>query len=89
MDSIKIMTENFVKSGKVRDIYSFNDDLIMVHTDRLSANNKHVVNVPGKGHILALISKYWFDRTRSIIDNHVIHYSDNYLVCKKCRSNSN
>jgi phosphoribosylaminoimidazole-succinocarboxamide synthase len=57
--------------GKVRDIYSVDDDhLLIVTTDRLSAYDV-VMNdpVPGKGEILTQISLFWFRMMQDIIDN--------------------
>ena len=82
--SINIMAYGLIKQGKVRDIYDCGQYLIMAHTDRLSAADKHVTNIDGKGHILSKISEFWFDKTSNIVNNHVIKYHNNYLVCKKC-----
>ncbi|MEJ2256520.1 MAG: phosphoribosylaminoimidazolesuccinocarboxamide synthase [Woeseiaceae bacterium] len=57
--------------GKVRDIYSVDDDhLLLVTSDRLSAYDV-VMNdpVPGKGEILTQISLFWFRMMEDIIDN--------------------
>ncbi|MDR1329490.1 MAG: phosphoribosylaminoimidazolesuccinocarboxamide synthase [Oscillospiraceae bacterium] len=61
-------------SGKVRDIYDVSDDtLVIVTTDRISAYDVVLpAPVPGKGAALNQISNFWFDRTRHIIQNHVI-----------------
>ncbi|MCO4812075.1 MAG: phosphoribosylaminoimidazolesuccinocarboxamide synthase [Gammaproteobacteria bacterium] len=57
--------------GKVRDIYSVDDDhLLMVTTDRLSAYDVVMPDpVPGKGEILTRISLFWFHMMSDIIDN--------------------
>lgn len=59
--------------GKVRDVYDLGDSLLIVVTDRISAFDV-VFNelIPDKGVILNSISAFWFDKTRSIIGNHVI-----------------
>ncbi|MEJ2297347.1 MAG: phosphoribosylaminoimidazolesuccinocarboxamide synthase [Woeseiaceae bacterium] len=57
--------------GKVRDIYSVDDDhLLLVTSDRLSAYDV-VMNdpVPGKGEILTQISLFWFRMMEDIIDS--------------------
>ncbi len=59
-------------SGKVRDTYEIEDDLLMVATDRLSAFD--VVfgqGIPYKGLVLTEISKFWFEQIESIIKTHV------------------
>jgi phosphoribosylaminoimidazole-succinocarboxamide synthase len=59
--------------GKVRDLYSVGDDLLLVATDRISAFD-HVLGsgIPGKGKILTQISLFWFDLLADIVPNHLI-----------------
>jgi len=62
-----------LQQGKVRDIYDMGDALLMVATDRISAFDVVMPEpVPDKGKVLTRISVFWFDRMRSIIDNHII-----------------
>jgi phosphoribosylaminoimidazole-succinocarboxamide synthase len=62
-----------VRRGKVRDIYDFGDKLLIVATDRISAFDVVLPNgIPDKGKILTQISKYWFDKTPDIIQNHLL-----------------
>jgi phosphoribosylaminoimidazole-succinocarboxamide synthase len=59
--------------GKVRDIFAAGDDLMMVATDRISAFDVVLPQaIPGKGQVLTGMSQYWFERTTSIVANHVI-----------------
>ncbi len=57
--------------GKVRDIYSVDDDhLLIVTTDRLSAYDVVMPDpIPGKGAVLTKISLFWFRMMADIIDN--------------------
>ncbi len=57
--------------GKVRDIYSVDDQhLLIVTTDRLSAFDVVMPDpVPGKGEVLTRISLFWFRMMADIIDN--------------------
>ena len=57
--------------GKVRDIYSVDDNhLLLVTTDRLSAYDVVMADpIPGKGEVLTRISLFWFHMMRDIIDN--------------------
>ena len=57
--------------GKVRDIYSIDDNhLLIVTTDRLSAYDVVMPDpVPGKGEVLTKISLFWFRMMSDIIDN--------------------
>lgn len=57
----------FIKHGKVRDIYSYKDKLIMVTTDRISAFD--VVSkqtLPYKGQIINEIAGHFLNQARSI-----------------------
>ena len=59
--------------GKVRDIYSVDDDhLLIVTTDRISAFDVILPNpIPGKGEVLTDLSNFWFERTAGIVENHL------------------
>ncbi|MFQ5994750.1 MAG: phosphoribosylaminoimidazolesuccinocarboxamide synthase [Acidiferrobacterales bacterium] len=59
--------------GKVRDIYGIGEThLLMVASDRLSAFDVVLPTpIPGKGRLLTAVSKFWFDRTRNIVANHL------------------
>jgi phosphoribosylaminoimidazole-succinocarboxamide synthase len=62
-----------VKHGKVRDIYEIEDKLLLVTSDRISAFDYILPNfIPGKGKLLNQISKFWFEKTQSIVKNHLI-----------------
>lgn len=59
--------------GKVRDLYSVGDALLLVATDRISAFD-HVLGtgIPGKGKILTQISLFWFELLKDLVPNHLI-----------------
>ncbi len=60
-------------TGKVRDTYDLGDRLLMVTTDRMSAFDCILPNgIPGKGEVLTRLSRFWFDRTRDVVPNHLI-----------------
>jgi phosphoribosylaminoimidazole-succinocarboxamide synthase len=64
---------NLIGHGKVRDIYSVKDYLLIVTTDRISAFDVIMSNpVPGKGVILNQMSAFWFEKMKDIIDNHIV-----------------
>jgi len=59
--------------GKVRDIYDFGDQLVIVATDRLSAFDWiNPVGIPDKGKILTQISLWWFEQMAAICPHHII-----------------
>jgi len=61
------------RHGKVRDIYDYGDRLIIVATDRISAFDYVLGSgIPDKGKVLTQISTFWFERTRSIVVNHLL-----------------
>ncbi|MDD5634303.1 MAG: phosphoribosylaminoimidazolesuccinocarboxamide synthase, partial [Candidatus Omnitrophica bacterium] len=61
------------KQGKVRNVYDLGDKLLFVVTDRISAFDVIMPNgIPNKGRVLNMISAFWFEFTRDVIDNHVI-----------------
>ena len=61
------------RQGKVRDIYEFGDRLVIVATDRISAFDYVLGSgVPDKGKVLTQMSAFWFDRTRHLVDNHLV-----------------
>ena len=61
------------RRGKVRDLYTIGDRLLMVATDRISAYDLVLGStIPGKGKVLTQLSAFWFERTSSIIQNHLI-----------------
>jgi len=62
-----------VHGGKVRDIFGIDDDhWLVVASDRLSAFDVVFPDpIPGKGEVLTAVSRYWFDRTRHIVPNHL------------------
>ncbi len=73
-------------TGKVRDCYDLSDRLLLVTTDRLSAFDRHIANIPCKGQVLNQLSAWWFAQTQHIIPNHVINVPDpNVIEVKKYR----
>lgn len=66
---------SFLRRGKVRDVYSTDDSrhLLIIAGDRISAFDHILPNdIPGKGNILTRLSNYWFDKTKNVIDNHIL-----------------
>jgi phosphoribosylaminoimidazole-succinocarboxamide synthase len=64
-----------LRSGKVRDLYAWNDELWIVASDRLSAFDVILPTpIPGKGETLTQLSRRWFDLLKPLVPNHVISY---------------
>jgi phosphoribosylaminoimidazole-succinocarboxamide synthase len=60
-------------SGKVREIYELDGDLLMVASDRISAYDVIMPNpIPDKGRVLTQMSIFWFEQTGGICPNHFI-----------------
>jgi len=56
------------KKGKVREVYDFNDKLLIVATDNVSAFDVVLPTlIKGKGIILNQISNFWFDFSKKNI----------------------
>lgn len=65
------------QSGKVRDWYDLPDgQRLIVTTDRLSAFDRILAQVPYKGQVLNQLSAWWFEQTKDIIPNHLISMPD-------------
>lgn len=72
--------------GKVRDIYEQSEQLLLVTTDRHSSFDRIIANIPHKGAVLNLMSAFWFELTKDIIDNQLIEVPDpNVIVAKRAK----
>lgn len=65
-------------SGKVRDLYEVDDELLlMVASDRISAFDFVLqTTIPDKGRILTAMSVFWFELLAGVVQNHVVAYDD-------------
>lgn len=62
-----------IHRGKVRDLYAFEDLILMVATDRLSAFDVVFPDpVPDKGRILTSLSVFWFRMLEKLVPNHIV-----------------
>ena len=71
--TIALQNLEHLSTGKVREIFAFEDKLLLVATDRLSAFD--VVfpgGIPGKGKVLTQLAAYFFGQTRRIVPNHLV-----------------
>lgn len=59
--------------GKVRDIYSLGDKLLLVASDRISAFDVVLPTlIPDKGKILTKLSEFWFGVITDIVPHHLV-----------------
>jgi len=73
--------------GKVRDNYTKGDRRFIVVTDRVSAFDHVLGTIPFKGQLLNRMAAFWFERTKNIAANHVVHVPDpNVLECVECEA---
>jgi phosphoribosylaminoimidazole-succinocarboxamide synthase len=63
----------FLRRGKVRDIYEYEDNLLLIATDRISAFDVVLpTGIPMKGAVLTQLSRFWFGMMHDIVPNHLI-----------------
>jgi len=64
-----------LRSGKVRDIYAWREEIWLVASDRISAYDVIMPTpIPDKGKILTSLSRHWFTVTDKLCPNHVLGY---------------
>ncbi len=71
--TIQLDNLEHLATGKVREIFIWEDQLLLVATDRLSAFD--VVfpgGIPGKGQVLTQLAAHFFGLTSHIVPNHLI-----------------
>ena len=60
-------------TGKVREMYELDGDLLMVASDRISAYDVVMPTpIPDKGRVLTQMSVFWFETTQDIVPNHFV-----------------
>jgi phosphoribosylaminoimidazole-succinocarboxamide synthase len=61
-----------IRSGKVREVFDLEENLLIVATDRISAFDCIIPDpIPGKGEILTQLSAFWFQKFQRV-PNHFI-----------------
>jgi phosphoribosylaminoimidazole-succinocarboxamide synthase len=77
----------FIKNGKVRDLYKIDEEHLLFHTsNRLSAFDRNICEIPYKGQVLNRISSWWFNKTKDLVPNHLISLDgNNNMKVKKCK----
>jgi len=72
-------------SGKVRDFWISGDKRITVTTDRQSAFDVMLGYIPYKGAVLNQLAAFWFNKTKKIVQNHMLETPDpNVLISRNC-----
>ncbi len=74
--------------GKVRDVYSFADKLVMVASDRISAFDVVLPRaIPFKGQVLNQLAAHFLEATRDIVPNWLLSVPDpNVSVGRRCET---
>jgi len=63
--------------GKVRDTYDLGNLLLIIATDRISAFDVVLpCGIPNKGLVLNQLSAFWFNKTKSLVPNHLVEAVD-------------
>ncbi len=84
-------------SGKIRDIYDYGDDRLLIRTSNKISAFDFVFDdeILNKGSLLTNITKIWFSKTQDIIQNHLLvddsisellpQAHESCMVVKKCK----
>jgi phosphoribosylaminoimidazole-succinocarboxamide synthase len=73
MQSTALADLRLHSTGKVREMYEVDGDLLMVASDRISAYDVIMPNpIPDKGRVLTQMSLFWFDSTAELCPNHFV-----------------
>lgn len=73
-------------AGKVRDVYTQADRVILISTDRQSAFDYQWTTIPLKGQVLNQLSNWWFEQVKDVMPTHVVAVPDpNVTVGRKLR----
>lgn len=73
--------------GKVRDLYTLGDKIVMIASDRISAFDHVLGLIPCKGQALTQLAAWWFENVRDIVPSAFIETPDpNVTVSTLCRT---
>jgi len=76
------------RHGKVRDMIQLNDDVLaMVQSNRQSAFDKHICDIPYKGHVLTETAAWWFKKIMDmgLCETHYLAHKDNVMFVSPCK----
>ena len=75
-----------INHGKVRDYWDTGYNVMaMYQTDRQSAFDREICQIPHKGLVLTALSSWWFNATRHIIPNHHLYSEQNLTLVRKAK----
>lgn len=61
------------RQGKVRDVYEYDEGILLIASDRISAFDCVMPNgIPEKGKVLTQLSLFWFKQLADVAPNHII-----------------
>ncbi|MBO3840266.1 MAG: phosphoribosylaminoimidazolesuccinocarboxamide synthase [Thermoproteota archaeon] len=70
-----------LRRGKVRDIYDLNGELLIYHTDRVSAFDVVLPTlIPRKGEYLQKLTVFWMRKSKNVFPNHLIDVVDDRSI---------
>jgi len=79
VQAIKVISQTSIpgvalfRRGKVRDVYSIEDRLLIVASDRISAFDVVLPSaIPYKGAVLTALTLFWFDYLKETVANHLV-----------------
>ncbi len=63
-----------LRQGKVRDLWSWNGELWLIASDRISAYDVILPTlIPDKGKLLTRLSRFWFEKA-TVASSHILSY---------------
>ncbi len=77
---------SLIKQGKVRDVHRVGYGMLqMIASDRCSAFDRHICDIPHKGYFLNMMSEWWFKKTSVIVPNHYLGTLGSSMFVKECK----
>lgn len=74
--------------GKTRDVLQLSETVMaMVQTDRQSAFDRHICDIPYKGHVLTEMAAWWFQKIEEeeLCKTHYLSHKHNVMFVKPCK----
>lgn len=72
--------------GKVRDLWTRDDEILLVATDRISAFDVVLGTIPMKGQLLTEQATFWLEKAKDVVETHLIERVDAQAM--RCRKTS-